>query len=73
MSSTAPPEPLLNSRAQSAQNIAAAVAAIQQVHLASDAAELLPLLHEAVIAIGASAGVYVAVIPESDSDDSVFE
>ena len=72
MPSTAPPEPLLDSRAPSAQNIAASVAAIQQVHLASDAAELLALLHEAVTAIGASAGVYVAVIPESASDDSVF-
>lgn len=53
-------------------NVTAAIAAIQQIHLAENAAELLERLGEAVTTVGAGAGLYAAVIPESDGEHSTF-
>jgi len=69
---TALPHPTLDSHSAASAHVAAAVATIQQIHLAENAAELLDRLHEAVTAMGAGAGLYAAMIPESDAEQSTF-
>jgi DNA-binding CsgD family transcriptional regulator len=51
---------------------ARALAAVARVHLANDAPELLESLMTAAAAIGASASLYAAAIPEGGTEPSTF-